>query len=103
MPGDGMTEARQDPALAKAVRRFKNRRRRGNRSSPDERRSGAPPMNQAPRPRWDRQFVRAAGFLVTVLVQIISRIHQPSSECLMTIPPPVIDGIPDEVQQRWGD
>jgi len=73
-----MTEARQDPALAKAQhRRFKNRRRRGNRSSPDERRSGAPPMTQAPRSRWARQFVRAAGFLVTVMVQIISRIHHP--------------------------
>jgi hypothetical protein len=50
-------------------------RHRHNRA--DERRSVAPPMNQEPRQRWDRPFVRAAGFLVTVMVQIISRIHQP--------------------------
>ena len=51
-------------------------------------------MTQGPRQRRDRPFVRAAGFLVTVMVQIISRIPPTSSDSLMTIPPPVI-GIQD--------
>lgn len=56
-------------------------------------------MNQGPRQRRDRPFVRAAGFLGTVMVQIISRIPPTSSDSLMTIPPPVI-GIQDEAQVR---
>jgi len=56
-------------------------------------------MTQGARQRWDRPFVRAAGFLVTVMVQIISRIPSTSSDSLMTIPPPVI-GIQDEAQVR---
>ena len=42
-------------------------------------------------------FVRAVGFLGTVMVQIISRIPPTSSDSLMTIPPPVI-GIQNEAQ-----
>ena len=34
----------------------------------------APPMNHGPRQSCDRPFISAAGFLVTVMVQIISRI-----------------------------
>jgi len=56
-------------------------------------------MNQEPRQRCDWPFVRAAGFLVTVMVQIISRIPPTSSDSLVTIPPPVI-GIQDEAQVR---
>ena len=63
----------------------------------DERRSIAPPTNQGPRQRRDRPFRRAAGFLVTVMVQIISRIPPNPSDSLMAIPPPVI-GIQDEAQ-----
>ena len=54
-------------------------------------------MNQGLRQRRDRPFVRAAGFLVTEMVQIISTIPPTSSDSLMTIPPPVI-GIQDEAQ-----
>ena len=72
-------------------------RRRHDRA--DERRSVAPPMNQLPRQRRDRPFIRAAGFLGTVMVQIISRIPPTSSDSLVTIPPPVI-GIQDEAQVR---
>ena len=63
----------------------------------DEHRLVNAPMNQQPRQRCDRPFIRAAGFLVTVMVQIISRIPPTSSDSLMTIPPPVI-GIQDESQ-----
>ena len=59
-------------------------------------------MNQEPRQRCDWPFVRAAGFLVTVMVQIISRIPPTSSDSLVTIPPPVI-GIQDEAQQRHAE
>ena len=47
-------------------------------------------------------FVRAVGFLGTVMVQIISRIPPTSSDSLMTIPPPVI-GIQNEAQHLEGD
>jgi len=58
-------------------------------------------MTQGPRQRCDRPFRRAAGFLVTVMVQTISRIPPTSSDSLVTITPPVI-GIQDESQQaRW--
>ena len=63
----------------------------------DEHRSVTPPMTQGPRQRCDRSFRRVAGFLVTVMVQIISRIPPTSSDSLMTVPPPVI-GIQDESQ-----
>jgi len=63
--------------------------------------SVAPPMNQGPRQRRDRLFVRAAGFLSTVIVQIISRIPPTSSDSLMTMLPPVI-GIHDEAQHVTG-
>jgi hypothetical protein len=56
-------------------------------------------MTQGPRQRCDRPFRRAAGFLVTVMVQIISRIPPTSSDSLVTITPPVI-GIQDESQHR---
>jgi len=63
----------------------------------DEHRLVNAPMNQQPRQRCDRPFIRAAGFLGTVMVQIISRIPPTSSDSVMTIPPPVI-GIQDESQ-----
>ena len=44
-------------------------------------------MNQRPRQRWDRPFRRTAGFLGTVMVQIISRIPPTSSDSLVTITP----------------
>ena len=55
-------------------------------------------MNQQPPQRCDLPFVRTAGFLGTMVVQIISRIPPTSSDSLVTIPPPVI-GIQDEAQQ----
>ena len=64
----------------------------------DKHRPVVAPMTQGPRQRRDRPFVRAAGFLGTMVVQIISRIPPTSSDSLMTIPPPVI-GIHDEAQQ----
>ena len=54
-------------------------------------------MNQQPPQRCDLPFVRTAGFLGTMVVQIISRIPPTSSDSLVTIPPPVI-GIQDEAQ-----
>ena len=69
---------------------------------PTRRRSVAPPMTQGRRQRRDRPFVRDAGFLVTVMVQIISRIPPTSSDSLMTIPPPVI-GIQDEAQHTFAN
>jgi len=56
-------------------------------------------MNQQPPQRCDLPFVRTAGFLGTMVVQIISRIPPTSSDSLVTIPPPVI-GIQDEAQVR---
>ena len=71
---------------------------RRRRDHADEHRLVNAPMNQQPRQRCDRPFIRAAGFLGTVMVQIISRIPPTSSDSVMTIPPPVI-GIQDESQQ----
>ena len=72
-------------------------RRRHDRA--DEHRLVIAPMNHRPRQRWDRPFRRTAGFLGTVMVQIISRIPPTSSDSLVTITPPVI-GIQDEAQVR---